>query len=511
MSTPTPSEPGTSRDGGADARRSGESGDGRAGGGNGVLKGVDWGDFRDHLATADERGRRKWIYPRQPAGRYTRARTVLSGFLLAILFAGPFIRIQGNPLLMMNIVDRRFVILGQVFWPQDFAIFAVAMLLFLTGIVVFTAAFGRLWCGWTCPQTVLMELVFRKIEYWIEGDAHHQRALTAAPWTVGKWVKRVGKHAIFLGLSFVIGNTLLAYIIGSDELIRIITDPPGEHLTGLTFMVLFTLLFYGIFARFREQACTFICPYGRLQSTLLDENSIVVAYDHRRGERRAPLRRRETQEQRRTQGLGDCIECRQCVTVCPTGIDIRDGTQMECVHCTACMDACDAVMDRIGRSRGLIRYASLNGIERGEPLRVTPRLIGYAVLLLGLIGLFLFLLFTRSDVQTTLLRAPGGLYQTLPDGRLSNLYILKLVNKTHREMAVELRLEGMEGVVRVMGPPLVVRGGERVEASVLVELEPAVLRGANTPVRLGVWAEGRPIETVRTAFIGPRTPSTQKP
>lgn len=479
--------------------------------GHGVLKGVDWSDFRDHLATADERGRRKWIYPRKPGGRHTRARTVLSWFLLAILFTGPFIRIQGNPLLMLNLVDRRFVILGQVFWPQDFPIFAVAMLLFLTGIVVFTAAFGRLWCGWVCPQTVLMEMVFRKIEYWIEGDAHHQRALTAAPWTPGKWVRRLGKHAIFLALSFVIGNTLLAYIVGSDELVRIITDPPGEHLTGLTFMVLFTLLFYGIFARFREQACTFICPYGRLQSTLLDENSIVVAYDHRRGERRAPLRRRESSEQRRSTGLGDCIECRQCVAVCPTGIDIRDGTQMECVHCTACMDACDAVMDRIGRPRGLVRYASLNGIERGEPLRVTPRLIGYTVVLLGLIGLFFFLLFTRSDVQTTLLRAPGGLYQTLPDGRISNLYILKLVNKTHRELSVDLRLDGLEGTVRVMGPPLVVPAGRGIEASVLMELEPAVLSGANTPVRLEVRAGDRRIETVHTAFIGPRTPSRSHP
>ena len=319
------------------------------------------------------------------AGRFLpRARTWLSWLLLAVMFAGPFIRINGNPLLLINIVERKFVILGQIFWPQDMIMFAVALLVFITGIIVFTAAYGRLWCGWTCPQTVLMEMVFRKIEYLIEGDSHQQRALDKAPWTAGKIAKKVGKHAIFFGLSFIIGNTLLAYIIGTEQLFQIVTDNPAKHLHGLTAMILFTLVFYAIFARFREQACTFICPYGRLQSTLLDENTIVVAYDYKRGEKRGPLHRGQSVEQRQAAGSGDCIACHQCVAVCPTGIDIRNGTQMECVHCTACIDACDAVMDKIGRPRGLIRYASLNGIERGERLKVTPRLVGYTVVLLAL-------------------------------------------------------------------------------------------------------------------------------
>jgi len=246
------------------------------------------------------------------------------------------------------------------------------MLVFLTGIIFFTTAFGRLWCGWTCPQTVMMEMVFRKLEYLIEGDSHEQRALAQAPWTGKKIAKKVIKHALFFGLSFIIGNTLLSYIIGTETLFHIITDNPLNHLTGLTFMLLFSLLFYAIFARFREQACTFICPYGRLQAALLDENSVVVAYDHKRGEKRGRLNRSQSWEDRRAQGGGDCVDCRQCVVVCPTGIDIRNGTQMECVNCTACIDACDNVMDKIGRSRGLIRYASLDGIERGERLKLTP-------------------------------------------------------------------------------------------------------------------------------------------
>ena len=464
-----------------------------------------WSAFRNHLATADREGRRMWIYPRKVRGPLFNARTWLSWALLAIMFAGPFIRIDGNPLLMMNIVERRFVILGQVFWPQDLPIFAVAMLIFLTGIIIFTAAFGRLWCGWTCPQTVLMEMVFRKIEYWIDGDAHQQRALAKAPWTSSKIARRLGKHAIFLALSFVIGNTLLAYIIGSDELLRIITDPPSQHVKGLAFMVLFTLLFYGIFARFREQACTFICPYGRLQSALLDENSIVVAYDHKRGENRGVLRRSQPPEARRQQGLGDCVDCHQCVTVCPTGIDIRNGTQMECVNCTACIDACDTVMTRIGRPKGLIRYASLNGIERGERLRITPRLVGYTVILAALIALFFYLLFTRSDVQTTLLRAPGALYQQMPNGKVSNLYVVKLVNKTHRDIPVQLRLENIQGTLRVMGQELVVPAEKLIEASVLIELDPATAAGGNKNLELGVYHGERRLEKLKTVFIGPRT------
>jgi cytochrome c oxidase accessory protein FixG len=470
----------------------------------GVVKDIDWQDFREHLATADQEGRRLWIYPRKPHGRYTTARTWLSWLLLAIMFAGPFIRVNGNPLLLLNIVERKFIILGQVFWPQDMILFAVTLLIFFTGIIVFTAAFGRLWCGWTCPQTVLMEMVFRKIEYFIEGDAPAQRALHKAPWTAGKITRKLTKHVIFLGLSFVVGNTLLAYTIGTEQLFKIITDNPTNHLSGLTFMILFTLGFYLIFARFREQACTFICPYGRFMSTLLDENTIVVAYDYKRGEKRGTLKRNVPAIRRRYEGFGDCIDCHQCVSVCPTGIDIRNGTQMECVHCTACMDTCDAVMDKIKRPRGLIRYASLNGIERRERLRVTPRLVGYAVLLLALIGLWLFLVFTRADVQATFLRAQGALFQQMPDGHFSNLYTVKVVNKTSHDLPIELRLKSPPGDLQVMGAGIVVPGEQLAENSVLIELDRKVMKSGTTPVVVGVYSNGREIQTLKTSFIGPR-------
>jgi cytochrome c oxidase accessory protein FixG len=466
---------------------------------------INWQDYRDHLATADKEGHRRWLYPKKPGGKWHRRRAWFAVFLIALMFAGPWIRINGNPLLMINILERRFSILGQIFWPQDTVIFAVAMLVFITGIIMFTTAFGRLWCGWACPQTIMMEMVFRKIEYLIEGDSAGQRALNAAPWTARKIFKKVFKQIVFLALSFIVGNTLFAYIIGSEKLLAIQFDDPRHHIVGLTFMGLFTLLFYGIFARFREQACTFICPYGRFQSTMIDENTMVVAYDHKRGEKRGPVHRGQSFEQRRAEGQGDCVACRQCVAVCPTGIDIRDGTQMECVNCTACIDACDTIMDKVGRPRGLIRFASLNNIERGERQRFTRRMLLYTVVLTALVSLFLFLVFTRAAVETTFLRAPGALFQLSAEGRINNIYTVKVINKTSKDLPVEFKIENVSGSLRVMSPgPFIVPKEKLAQTSVIIELDPKQLTGAATKLDIGIYSGEKRIETVKTTFVGPR-------
>jgi cytochrome c oxidase accessory protein FixG len=457
---------------------------------------VDWQDFRDHLATADKTGRRQWLYPRQPEGRFYQRRIYWSWFLLALLFLGPFVRINGNPLLMMNFIARRFSVLGQIFWPQDMAMLAIVLLIYFVGVMVFTAAFGRLWCGWACPQTLLMEMVFRRIEYAVEGDSAAQRALRAAPWSMNK-ITRVGlKHVLFFGLSFIIGNLLLSYIIGSDQLFQIITDGPLHHLEGLGGMLLFTLLFYAIFARFREQACTFICPYGRFQSTVIDENTTVVAYDYKRGEKRGKLH---------ATGHGDCVDCHLCVAVCPTGIDIRNGTQLECVNCTACIDACDGVMDKVGRPRGLIRYASLNNIERGQRLRLTPRMMVYAGVLCVLTAVLAVLILTRSNVEATLLRAPGALFQELPGGMVENLYTIQLVNKTSRPVPVQVKLESPEGKLSVMGDPNPVVAKEALdETSILIELPEKILVDGKQKLVVGIYSEGKLLQTIKTTFVGPR-------
>ena len=472
---------------------------------SGVAQDINWEDFRDHLATADQQGNRCWLHPKKPSGKWHRRRAWFAFALIVIMFAGPWIRIHGNPLLLLNIIERRFSILGQIFWPQDTVIFAVAMLVFITSIIIFTTAFGRLWCGWACPQTIMMEMVFRKIEYLIEGDSAEQRALDAAPWTAEKFFKKAFKQLVFLCLSFIVGNTLFAYIVGSDQLLAIQFDDPRKHVVGLSFMTLFTLIFYGIFARFREQACTFICPYGRFMSAAIDENTLVVAYDYKRGEKRGPLHRGQPFEQRKAEGQGDCVACRQCVAVCPTGIDIRDGTQMECVNCTACIDACDTIMDKVGRPRGLIRFASLNNIERGEKQRFTRRMLLYTAVLTALVSLFLFLVFTRAAVETTILRAPGALFQQTAEGRIENIYTVKVINKSSRDLPLEFKLENLSGTLRVMSPGQFTVPKEKLaQTSVLIDLDSKQLTGPATKLVIGVYSEGKRLETVKTAFVGPR-------
>ncbi|MBY0433272.1 MAG: cytochrome c oxidase accessory protein CcoG, partial [Cyclobacteriaceae bacterium] len=308
-------------------------------------------EFRNTLATVDAEGKRVWMYPKKPSGIHHRWRVAVSVFFLSLLFAGPFIKVQGRPFMLINIFERKFILFGHVFWPQDFFLLALTLITFFVFIILFTVAFGRIWCGWACPQTLFMEMVFRKIEYWIEGDANEQRRLNKAPWTANKILKKSGKQLAFLLIAILIAHTVMAYLIGIDQVRLIVTQSPLEHLPGFLGLTAFTFIFYGVFAYFREQACIVVCPYGRLQSVLLVKDSIVVAYDWLRGEPRGKLKKNQVAE-----GHGDCIDCKLCVHVCPTGIDIRNGTQLECVNCTACIDACDDVMLKINKPKGLIRY-----------------------------------------------------------------------------------------------------------------------------------------------------------
>lgn len=463
--------------------------------------------FRDTISTVDSSGKRVWVYPKMPFGRFYNMRKVVSYVLLVLLFSGPFIRINGEPLLLMNILERKFVILGQVFWPQDTIFFLLAMITFIVFIIVFTVAFGRLFCGWVCPQTIFMEMVFRRIEYWIEGDANHQKRLNKQPWNREKIIKKSSKHVIFFGISFLISNIFLAYIIGSDELIRIITEPPSEHIGGLAGISLFSFVFYGVFAHLREQVCTTICPYGRLQGVLLDRDSVVIAYDHVRGEERSKFRKGED---RAAVGKGDCIDCNACVVVCPTGIDIRNGTQLECVNCTACIDACDDIMDKIDKPRGLIRYASENQITENTPFTFTTRAKAYTAVLVVLTGVLGALLFIRTDVETSILRTPGMLYQTEENGTYTNLYNYSIVNKTNRDMPIEIRSESEYATVQVVGDSLSVdRQGQR-DGVFFIRIHEDDIDGTKTPVVLGIYEGDRLINRVKTNFIGPSKSNAKK-
>ena len=457
-------------------------------------------EFRDHLSTLDDRGDRKWIYPKKPAGKWYDLRKWLSYVLLLALFATPWLRIGGEPVLMLNIIERRFVILGNIFWPQDFFIFGLATVTLILFVVLFTVAFGRIFCGWACPQTIFMEMLFRRIEYWIEGDWKHQQKLAKQEWNAEKIKKKTLKHFLFILISFVISNTFLAYIIGSDELVSIITDSPSDHIIGLVSIIIFTAVFYGVFAKLREQVCTNICPYGRLQGVLLDRNSMIVGYDHERGEGRSKWRKNED---RAAVGKGDCIDCNACVDVCPTGIDIRNGTQLECINCTACMDACDHIMDRVGLDKGLVRYASENSIVDKTPFVLTTRMKAYGAVLTVLTTILFILIFTRSDVGVTVLRTPGMLFQTQEDGRISNLYQYKVINKTNGDMPLEFRLMNKEGELKMVGELSTLETQGVAEGALFIMLPTDQLDGMKSKLKIGVYSNDELLTTTKTNFIGP--------
>ena len=454
--------------------------------------------FRDHFNAVREDGKRNWFYPQRPQGTWHTRRVWFSAALLTVLFAVPFIKINGQPLFLFNVLERKFIIFGLFIGPQDYWLFGLTMLSFMVFIVLFTTIFGRLWCGWACPQTVFMEMVFRKIEYAIEGDRPQQIALDKAPWNASKVLKKASKWAVFLLISFLIANLLIAYGVGIDELKKIITEPLSEHLPLFGGVVAFTLIFYFNFAWLRDQACTVVCPYGRLQGVLLDRNSVVVAYDYQRGEPREKIRK----NQART--AGDCINCHQCVAVCPTGIDIRNGTQMECVSCTACIDACDNIMDKVGFEPGLIRYTSENAIVKGTSRLFTARTYGYVAVLTLLWAALGYLIITRTDTETNLLRAMGTQYIENPDGTVSNLYTFKIFNKTNRTIQPTLRLESPQGTLRFAGEPdLHLEAAGMSQGMVFITIPKGELNHRKNQIKLSVYEGGTQLEAFQTTFIAP--------
>lgn len=478
---------------------------------------IDQDSFRDHLSTVDEEGNRNWIFPKQPSGRFYKARNIVAVLLLLLFFSGPFITINGHPVLLLNILERKFVIFGMAFWPQDLHLLVFGALSLIVFIVLFTTIFGRLWCGWACPQTIFMEMVFRRVEYWIEGDRSKQIRLNRAPWTLDKVWRKTLKHGVFFGMAFIISNLFLAYIIGKDQLFTIITDPPSQHMAGLTAITIFSGVFYGVFAFMREQVCHFICPYGRMQSVLLDNNSINVMYDYKRGEPRGKVSERKDVGGKATlddlgvapiSDFGDCIDCKQCVRVCPMGIDIRNGTQLECVHCTACIDACDDVMDKIDKPRGLIRYSSENAIRYAKEKILTPRVAGYSGILAILLITFFALMGMRADTETSILRQPGTLYQTLPNNQYSNIYEIKVINKTFETLNYTLTLQSPEGEITPLGDISKVPPQGSAEGRLLVKLPAEVLSGSTTELTFAIYTNGKKVETITSGFIGPASANT---
>jgi len=461
-------------------------------------------EYRDQISTVDATGNRIWVYPKKPKGRFTNYRTIVAVVLIGALLVGPFLKINGHPLLLLNVFERRFIIFGTPFWPQDMHLFAIATIALFVFIILFTSSFGRIWCGWACPQTLFMEMVFRKIEYLIEGDANKQRKLNAAPWTSDKVLKKGSKFFIFLLISLIISHTLMAYLIGADQMLAIISQSPTENMSGFMGLIFFTGLFFWVFTYFREQACTVVCPYGRLQGVLLGKDSIVVIYDWLRGQPRGILKKDEVQ-----QDQGDCIDCKLCVHACPTGIDIRNGTQLECVNCTTCIDACDEVMTKIDKPKGLIRFSSFNGIKEGKQNIFTTRIIAYSVVSVLLVSLLGFLLVTRTEVEATVLRVPGQLYQRTEDGGVANLYSIQFINKTFDPIELNVDIKDEKGSINRVGGEntILVPVNQTVDGVFFVRLDENDLEGYKTQIIFRILRDGEVIDKIKTNFLGPATKS----
>lgn len=453
--------------------------------------------FRDKIATVNEDGKRIWIYPKKPKGKIYQWRKVVSYVLLAFLFLSPFIKVSGEQLVLLNVIQRKFVFFGAVFHPHDLHLFAFTIIILIVTVILFTVVLGRIFCGWMCPQTIFMEMLFRRIEYFIEGDAKDQKKLNESKWTREKIIKKGSKNIIFYLISFVIANTFLAYLIGSDELLTIITSSPSEHAKGLSLIMVFSFVFFGVFARFREQVCTTVCPYGRLQGVLTDRNTLLVSYDHERGESREKYR----PKQERTGG--DCIDCGECVRVCPTGIDIRNGVQLECINCTACIDACDSVMDKVNLPPKLIRYASESSIANKTPWKLSVRAKAYVILLVVLTFAMSLILWNRSSVEVDIITARGNRVFIDSTGVAQNIYKGRFINKSNDEKLLSLDIPGHTASIQLIEQDSIfLNANEDLELTILIRIPDKELDERNNEIIIKVWEGEELVKESKNNFQG---------
>jgi cytochrome c oxidase accessory protein FixG len=384
------------------------------------------------LSTLNRDGTRRWLHPRVSKGRFLWWRRVTAYALIVVFTALPWIKINGVQSILLNIPKREFTFFGATFLPTDTLLLALFLGAVFVTVFLITALFGRLWCGWGCPQTVYMEFVYRPLERLFDGSPDARRR--GKPGAAG--VRKVLKYAAFLLVSLYLAHTFLGYFVPVEELFRWIRQSPVEHPTAFVVMAATTGLMMFDFSFFREQTCIVACPYGRFQSVLLDRSSLIIGYDAKRGEPRGPIRSKEA---------GDCIDCSLCVVTCPTGIDIRDGLQMECIGCAQCIDACDSVMKKIGRAPGLIRYSSQEAMATGRRKLFRPRVVLYPLLLVVILGLFGAVVAARATADVTLLRAGAVPYRTLDSGEVANDVRVKIVNRSDRQQAYHVGVSGIEG------------------------------------------------------------------
>lgn len=397
----------------------------------------------DRLHVLDSHGSRRYVYPADVRGRFSRLKPWVFAVLILIYVTLPFIRIGGHPAILIDIPSRHFYLFGKVFNAQDFYLFYFLLTGVGFSLIALSALFGRVWCGWACPQTVFLEGIFRRIERLLEGSASQRSRLAEGPWTGEKILRKGVKHLLYLGVSFCLAHVLLAYFVSMPGLLSMIHGGPRAHVTPFLWALAFTTIIYLNFWWFREQLCLIVCPYGRLQSALQDQDTVVIGYDRRRGEPRGKVG---------TAGAGDCVDCGRCMAVCPTDIDIRNGLQLECVGCAYCIDACDEIMDKLGRARGLIRYDSERGLNEGKRRFWRGRVYGYVVA--GMIGLTVAttLFLRHQNFEANVLRGQGAPY-VLEGDMVRNQFLVHLVNKNPVESILTIAPEGHPAVRFIVSQP----------------------------------------------------------
>jgi cytochrome c oxidase accessory protein FixG len=454
------------------------------------------------LPTLNEDGSRRWIRPKPSHGKWTRRRIAVAWFLMGIFFVAPFARIAGKPVFLLDLPRREFTILGYTFLPTDTLPFMFFLGTVIISVFLLTALFGRVWCGWACPQTVFLEFLFRPVERFFDGGYTGSRNLDKR----GAWFtpRRVAKYGVYGLLALVVSHTVLAFFVGTENLYRWVFNPPSLHPTAFFFVVLATVLLWLNFTWFREQTCLIVCPYGRWQSALIDNQSLIVAYDTTRGEPRS------LGVKHRDPAAGDCIDCKACVQTCPTGIDIRNGLQMECVHCTQCMDACDEVMTKVGKPTGLIRYSSRDEIA-GKPrhlLRI--RTVFYPVVLAAMFGGLVLTLALKSPVDVTLLRGIDAPFREEADGRIANQVRIKIGNRRGTAQEFTIAVEGLEtgtaaGSATIIAPesPMTLAAGESRSTSIFIILPRSAFVNGERAVDITVTDAGGYVDRQRYRLLGP--------
>ena len=449
------------------------------------------------LPTLNVDGSRRWIRPKPAHGKFYRRRQATAYGLMLVFLLIPYIHFRGKPIVLLDLPRREFTLFGTTFLPTDTLLLMLLMMSILITVFLLTALFGRVWCGWGCPQTVYMEFLFRPIERWLEGGRSGSLQLDTRGLRGQLNPRRVTKYAIYFVLALLLAHTFLAYFVGVDQLAIWVRRSPVQHPTSFALMALTTSAIMFDFSFFREQTCVVACPYGRWQSALLDRQSLIVAYDRNRGEPRA-------KGKVKLAGAGDCIDCGACVTTCPTGIDIRDGLQMECIHCTQCADACDEIMRRVERPEGLIRYTSRAALEGERVHKLRPRVVLYPLALAGSFGGFLFALGTKAPADITMLRGKGEPYAIEADGRVANQVRVKIANRSRADHQYSIRVDGIEGgsIIAPMNP-LPVAAGHTEVATLFVMLPPQAFHDGERRVDFVIGDGAGFVDTVSYELVGP--------